>query len=691
MIKLNKISVIPIAVALVVTGCKTSTNENVEVTETESRGINLEYMDTLVKPNDDFFRYVNGAWLDKTEIPADRTTWGSFNELRKKTDEDALALLEKATKDENLNPSSDQAKAVYLYQSIMDTVTRNKAGVTPLKPFLGQIESIKNVEDLQNYLAKMELIGGGGFFGFGVGADDKDSNKNAAHLYPSGLGLPDRDYYLDEDTESKEKREQYVAHVARMFQMVGENEDAALESAKQILEFETALAKPRLDKVERRDARNSYNPMSVNELKGIFPAFDWNSYLATIGAKDVDRIIVTQPKYMEAVQELLASTSVEDWKNYLKWTLINDAAGLLTTEMERANWEFYSRTLRGAKEQLPRNERALSTINSAVGEALGKLYVQEHFPPEAKAKAEEMIANIIKAYEVRIKALPWMSEETKKKAIEKLGTTTVKVGYPDKWKDYSELSLRNPEEGGTYFTNMLNLSKWRFSEDIKKLRKPVDKTEWFMAPQIVNAYYNPSYNEIVFPAAILQPPFYDYQADAAVNYGGIGAVIGHEISHGFDDSGARFDAQGNLNNWWTDEDLKEFGGLGKALADQYSAIEVLPGTNINGEFTLGENIGDLGGVNAAYDGLQMHLKEHGNPGKIDGFTPEQRFFLSWATVWRTKMRDEALANLIKTDPHSPGMYRAYVPLQNIDAFYEAFDIQEGDKMYIAPENRVKIW
>ena len=337
------------------------------------------------------------------------------------------------------------------------------------------------------------------------------------------------------------------------------------------------------------------------------------------------------------------------------------------------------------------NERALATINGTIGEALGKLYVEEHFPAEAKAKAEEMIANVVKAFEARINNLSWMGDSTKLKAIEKLSTTTIKVGYPDEWKDYSSLEIKKPEDGGSYFQNVLNAAKWNVEDNISELGEPVDKSEWFMAPQIVNAYYNPSYNEIVFPAAILQPPFYDYKADAAVNYGGIGAVIGHEISHGFDDSGSRFDSEGNLNNWWTDNDLTQFEGLGGALADQYSAIEVLDSVFINGKFTLGENIGDLGGVNAAYDGLQLHLAEHGNPGEIDGYTPEQRFFMSWATVWRTKMRDEALKNLIKTDPHSPGMYRAVVPLRNISAFYEAFDITEEDSMWLAPEERVLIW
>ncbi len=657
----------------------------------ENHGINLAYMDTTARPQDDFFRFVNGQWLDNTEIPSDKTTWGSFLELREKTDNNALALLEAATTDENLDPSSDQAKAVYLYQTIMDTVTRNDQGIQPIEPYLAQIEEIENVADLQEYLTQMQLFGGGGFFSFGVRADAKDSNMNAAYLYPGSLGLPDRDYYVANDADSREKRALYQEHIARMLQFLGDSEQEAAENAQTILAFETKLAEPRFDKVQSRDARLSYNPMNVEELQALVPAINWNRYFEGIEATPVDTIIVSQPKYMEVVQQTLSADQLKEWKEYLRWTLFNRAASMLTSEIERADWEFYSKTLRGVQEQLPLEERALHAINRGIGEALGKLYVEEYFPAEAKDKAEEMISNVVKAFETRIDNLTWMSDSTKVKAKEKLSTTTIKVGYPDEWKDYSDIEVKGPEDGGSYFQNMMNITRWNVEDNISDLGEPVDKSEWFMAPQIVNAYYNPSYNEIVFPAAILQPPFYDYKADAAVNYGGIGAVIGHEISHGFDDSGARFDAQGNLNNWWTDQDLSQFEQLGGALADQYSAIEVLDSVFINGKFTLGENIGDLGGVNAAYDGLQLHLAEHGNPGKIDGFTPEQRFFMSWATVWRTKIRDEALINQIKTDPHSPGRYRAVVPLQNIDAFYEAFNIKEGDGMYIAPEDRVRIW
>lgn len=687
--KTTKVLFLSVLGAATLTSCQ---NDKKEPKEKETiHGINMAYMDTTVSPQDDFFRYVNGKWVDSTEIPSDQTTWGSFMELRDRTDEDALALLEGASNNDSLDPFSDQAKAVQLYNTIMDTASRNKQGVAPVKPYLDKVDAIENKEDLQNFLTEMQEYGGAGFFSFSVGSDAKDSNMNVAYLSPSGLGLPDRDYYVANDSDSKEKREKYKEHITRMLQYIDYSKEEAAEAAKRILAFETNLAEPRLDKVERRDARKTYNPKAVTELQKMASVLDWSTYFNEIGAKDLDTIIVSQPKYIEAMQQVFAINNVEDWKDYLKWSIFNDAAGTLSTEIETANWEFYNKTLRGAQEQRPRKERALKTVNRTVGEALGKLYVEEHFPAEAKDKAQEMISNLIKAYENRIDNLSWMDEKTKEKAKEKLSTTTIKVGYPDDWKDYSDLEIVAAKDDGSYFQNMMNASKWRVADNMADLGQPVDKTEWFMPPQTVNAYYNPSYNEIVFPAAILQPPFYDYKADAAVNYGGIGAVIGHEISHGFDDSGARFDAEGNLNNWWTDEDLEKFEALGKDLADQYSNIEVLDSVYINGQFTLGENIGDLGGVNAAYDGLQIHLKEHGNPSKIDGYTPEQRFFLSWATVWRTKMRDEALKNKIKTDPHSPGMYRAYVPLQNIDAFYTAFDIKEGDEMYVAPEDRVKIW
>ena len=659
--------------------------------KSKNHGIELQYMDKSVKPTDNFFTYVNGTWVKNTEIPSDRTRWGSFDELRVNTDKDVMVILNEAVADKKLDPKSDQAKAVNLYKSILDTVSRNKQGIAPLKPYLAKINAVKNVKDLQALLTEMEPVGGLGFFGVGVGSDEKDSNKNVTRLGVGRLGLPDRDYYVSNEADSKEKREKYELHVARMLQFIGEKPAEAKTNAAKIVAFEIALAQPRMDRVEMRDDRKSYNPMTVAELQKLTPSINWETYLSGVGLPKLQTIIVSQPKYMTALEAIFKQNKVEDWKEFLKWTLLNNSSSLLSTDIETANWEFYGKTLTGAIKQKPRTESALQTVNGTVGEALGKLYVAKKFPPEAKAKAESMIKNVFLAFENRINNLPWMTKATKASAIEKLHKSRIKIGYPDKWKDYSALTITAAEKGGSYFENMKNLQKWSFKEDIEKLNKPVDKDEWFMSPQTVNAYFNPAYNEIVFPAAILQPPFYDYKADEAVNYGGIGAVIGHEISHGFDDSGARYNADGNLVDWWSADDLTQFTGLGGALADQYSALQPLPGTFVDGKFTLGENIGDLGGVNAAYDGLQLYLKQNGNPGLIDGYTPEQRFFISWATIWRTKARDEAIKSQVKTDPHSPGMYRAYVPLQNVDAFYQAFNIKKGDGMYLEPEKRVKIW
>lgn len=653
-------------------------------------GINLDLMDKSVKPGDDFFRYVNGAWFDKTDIPADRTRWGSFDELRQNTDKDALAILKDAAS-KKLDPKSDQAKAVNVYKTYMDTISRNKLGIKPIKSTLSKIDAVKSIADLNKLIIEMQPQGGLGFYGIGVSPDAKNSNRNVVNIGLGSLGLPDRDYYVSEDADSKEKREKYVAHVARMLQFIGEKPEVALANAKKVLAIEIAMATPRLDRVERRDRRKTYNPMSVADLQKLTPSVNWDSYIKGVGISKLDSVIVSQPKYMTALETIFKENKIDEWKAYLRWSLLNKSSDVLTTDLEKANWDFYSKTLQGAKAQRPREERALQVVNGTVGEALGKLYVEQKFPAEAKEKARKMIDNIFLAFENRINNLPWMTPATRKGAIEKLRKSVVKIGYPDKWKDYSKLEIKSIEEGGNYYDNMKSLSKWGFQNNIDDLQKPVDKTRWGMSPQTVNAYYNPSYNEIVFPAAILQPPFYDYKADEAVNYGGIGAVIGHEISHGFDDSGSRYNADGNLINWWTEDDLKQFTGLGGALAAQYSALEPLPGTFVDGKFTLGENIGDLGGINAAYDGLQIHLKQNGNPGLIDGYTPEQRLFISWATIWRSKMRDEAIKNQVKTDPHSPGQYRAYVPLVNVDEFYKAFDIKETDKLFVKPENRVKIW
>ena len=668
-----------------------------EKSEEKVVGIALENMDNTVRPNDDFFRHVNGAWIDKTEIPDDQTSWGGFNQLRKKTDADVLEILNKAIKERNFPKvkdaqgneiDSDQEKAVNYYESIMDTVSRNKQGKSPLKPFLSKVNALISKKDIQEYITNMAPYGGGGFYGFGVYNDLKNSSQYAGYLGAGGLGLS-RDYYVDDKV--KDKLEKYQEFVAKILEEFGDDAKTAKMNAATIVAFEKSLAEPMMTKEQKRDTRNMYNPMTVAALQKMAPSINWKAHLTGVGVKDLDRIIVTDPGYFKAMSAIFDKRSVKDIKLLLRWNTINTSLGLLSTDLEKANWEFYAKEMRGAKKQRARDERALGNLNGAIGEALGKLYVDAKFPPEAKKKAEEMIDNVMLGFEKRIASLAWMSDATKTKALEKLHKLTVKIAYPDVWKDYSELQVKGLKEGGTYFENAINVTKWNYNKNMAKLGQEVDRTEWGMSPQTVNAYFNPVNNEIVFPAAILQPPFYNYKADEAVNYGGIGAVIGHEISHSFDDQGARFDGDGNLKNWWTASDSEKFNVIGKKLVNQYSDIIAIDSMRLNGEYTLGENIGDLGGVQAAYEGLQIFLQKNGRPEKIDGYTPEQRFFLSWGTIWRTKMRDEALKNLIMTNTHAPGMYRAYMPLKNVDAFYDAFYVQEGDKMYLKPEDRVRIW
>lgn len=679
-----------LAIAVIVVAT-TSCKEKAEVAkvETEAHGIILENMDTTVSPKVDFYNYVNGNWMKNNEIPDDQTQWGGFTILRKKTDADVLNILAKAKESGKYDSNTDQAKALMIYESQLDTVARNKAGITPIQPTLDKIASVNNMEDFQKLLSEDAVSVSQPFIGVAAFSNPSNSAMNSAYITPGGLGLPDRDFYTNTDPASVKIREQYVDHITRMLQFLGDTPESARKQAETILAFETKLAVPRLDKVASRDFRNFNNPRSVAELQKMVPQIKWEQAFEDMGiTKKLDTVIVMQPKYMETLKQIFAKPDFDTWKTVIRWSTFNSASGMLTTEIEQANFDFYSTTLKGTKKQKPANERALATVNGSVGEALGKLYVDEMFPPEAKVKAEKMIANVIAAYKDRISALDWMSDSTKVKAIEKLDKFTVKIGYPDKWKDYSTMEVK---EGNSFYDNMVAVGAWAFKDNLDRIDEPVDRTEWGMSPQTVNAYFNPMNNEIVFPAAILQPPFYDYKADEAVNYGGMGAVIGHEISHAFDDSGARFDANGNLVNWWTDTDLKNFTERGNKLAEQYSGVEVLDSVYIDGKFTLGENIGDLGGVLGAYDGLQRFYKENGRPDNIDGFTPEQRFFMSWATVWRTKSRDEALRNQVKTDPHSPGKIRATQPLLNVDSFYEAFDIKEGDPMYVAPEDRVRIW
>ena len=652
------------------------------------RALELRFMDTSVAPNDDFYNYVNGQWMENTEIPSDRGRWGSFDELGKRADSMALAVLKDAVSTNKYAMESDQGKAVTLFKTVLNTKSRNEQGVNPVLPYLKEVDAIENKQALLEYMRKYAPYGESVFYGFYVSADIKNSNENTLYMYSASKGLPDRDYYLKDDEKYEGIRTSYKEFMKNAFSAFGLNEtEKAIET---IFNTEKNWAENEMTRVEKRNPQNRYNPGTPESWQEKYPSFELDKMLSALNLKS-DQVVLGDVKYFTSVYNTFENVSLDDLKWIVKWNIIRGSLGMLSEDLGDLSFDFYGKTLRGTPEQKPLEERALKVVNGSLGEALGKLYVDAYFPEEAKEVARKMVDDVIAAYRVRINNLDWMSAETKAKAQKKLDKLTVKIGYPDKWKDYSDLPIVSFADGGSYFQNMLNVSKWGMSENHSKLGKPVDKSEWGMSPQTVNAYYNPVFNEIVFPAAILQAPFFDFRNDPAVNFGGIGAVIGHEISHGFDDAGAQFDENGNLVNWWTEEDLQQFKERGKKLADQFSAFEALPGKYVNGEFTLGENIGDLGGIASAYDGLQIHLKREPMDKKIDGFTQNQRFFLSWATIWRNKIRDEELAMRLVTDPHSPGYFRAIGPLQNHEGFYKAFNVKEGNKMYRSDEERVNIW
>ncbi len=645
------------------------------------QAINLSHMDTTVRPQDDFYSYVNGNWMKTVEIPSDKARWGSFDELREHTDEAVLKIL-KESLSQNFTQGSDGQKIGDLYKSYVNFDTRNSLGIKPIKSYLDKIDAIKNFNDLYNYLVEVGPEGGNPFFGAYVYAHMKNSDINAVYLGGGGLGLG-RSYYQKVDDKNTETLAQYADFISSLYSKVDQR-TRDLKGPK-VLAFEKEIASYLKTIEESRDAQKRYNPVAVADLGKMVKNIDVAKYIKTLGFT-ADTVIIGELKYYQNLDKILNPKNLPQIKEYLKFNVMNDATGYLTKELDELSFDFYGRKLRGQKEQRDLEKRGLEFVNSSAGELLGKLYVKENFPPEAKAACEEMVEYLVKSFNLHIQNLDWMSDETKVKALEKLAKFKVKIGYPDKWKDYSQLTV-----GTSLFENVRAISRWSFQENLAKQGKPVDKSEWGMTPQTVNAYYSPLFNEIVFPAAILQVPFYDYKADAAVNFGGIGAVIGHELSHGFDDSGSQYDGNGNLNNWWTANDKAKFEAATDALVAQFEAYEPVEGVFVNGRFTLGENIGDLGGSSVAFDALKMYLKDKGNPGLIDGFTPEQRFFLSWATIWRTKTTDEFVVNQVKTDPHSPAQYRAFAPIVNLDAFHEAFGTKSGDKLYKAKDDRIKIW
>lgn len=673
------------AALIVACGGNNKKSENAMTDKNADKGLSLAEMDTTVRPQDDFYNYVNGTWAKTAKIPADKPTWGSFHILREKTDENCLLILDNLLK-ENFAQGTEGQKIKDLYESFIDWKKRDAEGLKPIEGLLTKIDNIKTLADLQKYLEEVTPEGENPICAWGVYADMKDSNMNTVYLGNFSIGMG-RDYYQKDNKENTEALQKYQDYVMAIFKVL--KDDKAAEKAKQMVDFERSIAKLMLTNEEDRNPNLSYNPQTMAELSKLVKNINLPQLLKNVGV-NTDKVVVSEIRLYKQYDKFINEKNLPLIKDYLKYQLVADNASNLTKELDELSFNFYSKELQGQQEQRPMNKRALSVINGILGEAFGKLYVEKYFPPKAKEEMVTLVDYLKKSFAQHIKDVTWMSDSTKEKALAKLNKFTVKVGYPDKWEDYSKLTIE-PAAKSVYYTNLQRVNEWAYQKSLEKVGKPVDKTKWGMSPQTVNAYYNPLYNEIVFPAAILQAPFFNFEADPAVNFGGIGAVIGHEMTHGFDDSGAEFDGDGNLQNWWTPEDKKNFENATKALAKQYDQYEPVKGVFVNGTFTSGENIADLGGVNIAFDALQMYLKDKGNVDKISNFTQDQRFFISWGTVWRTLSTDKYLTNQVKTDPHSPGYFRSFGPLVNVEAWYKAFDVKEGDKLYKKPEDRIKIW
>ncbi|MDG2107954.1 MAG: M13-type metalloendopeptidase [Woeseiaceae bacterium] len=681
---MNKI-IISIATFFLFSACGQKSIEKsiVEGPKLLGSGISLANMDDKVRPGDDFFSYVNGAWISRTEIPVDKGRYGAFDVLRDESQEAVKAIIEESAAG-NFANGTDEQKVGDLYRSYLDIETRDALGMRPLIPELARIDAILNNNELAVYFASAIKRNMDVPLGFGQLADFKDPTRYSIGLFSGGLGLPDREYYLKEDEISVELRQKYVAHIEAIFNLAGLNNAAS--AAKKIMELETRLAEQNMPKEEARNWTKNYNAVSLNDLPSLMPNFNWEGYLSEAGLEKIGKMIVFRTEYVKALDDILVNTDLETWKIYLKWRAVDSAATRLTSSIDAQNFEFYGKALSGTAAQRPMWRRAVNTVNRTLGEVVGKVYVKRHFPPEAKERMLILVGNLISAYEKSIKELDWMSDETKLEALDKLSKFTPKIGYPDDWRDYSALEI----DAADYYGNIERAVEVEYKRQMDRHDEPVDRTEWGMTPQTVNAYYNPLLNEIVFPAAILQPPFFNLEAEEAVNYGGIGAVIGHEIGHGFDDSGANFDGDGVMRNWWTKADLTEFKNRTEKLVEQYNAFKPFDDLSINGEYTLGENIGDLSGISISLLAYKMSLDGIESP-VIDGFTGVQRVFLGFGQVWSGKYRDKTLRLQIETDPHAPSKYRANGSVRNVPEFYEAFDIHEDDALYLAPKDRVKIW
>ncbi len=650
-----------------------------------TKPIDVQNFDNSVKPTEDFFQYVNGTWMKNNPIPADQSQWGSFNEVRERNFKILHQILEDAAANTQAMKGSIAQKIGDFYFSGMDTVNIERQKDFPITDEFNKIERISNTRDLVDVIAGLHEMQGYVPFVFYAMQDMKNSSQIIVNLFQGGLGLPDRDYYTRTDDQSKQLRDQYLAHVSKMFQLMGETPSSAELKSKIVLDFETRLANASMTRIEMRDPEKIYNKMDIDDLTALAPGFTWKQYFSAIGLPRPGEMNVGQPDFFREISAMVNDVALDQWKTYLRWQVINSAAEYLSSDFDNEHFNFFGKILTGQQEMKARWKRVLQTIDGNIGEALGQLYVEKAFGGNAKHRALEMVQNIQDAFRERIKNLDWMSDETKKEALRKLDAFTVKIGYPDKWRNYSSLSINK----GAYILNVMAASKFEFKRNLDQIGKPVDRTEWGMSPPTVNAYYNPSMNEIVFPAGILQPPFFDAEADDAINYGGIGAVIGHEMTHGFDDQGRKFNADGNMTDWWTEEDGKKYESKSAVIEQQFNKYVAIDTIHVNGKLTLGENIGDLGGLTIAYDALQRAYEKKGRPDDIDGFSPEQRFFISWAQIWRQNIRPEALKLRLATDPHSPGRFRCNGPLSNMEYWMKAFDAKEGEKM--VRQEKAKIW